>query len=64
MMRGVTKSGARSCSSVVSASDSRARGPRFKIWSGHILSFLLPLIQEEQLSATGESMCMKYWLTA
>ena len=32
--------------------------------SGHILSFLLPLIQEGQLSVTGESMCTKYWLTA
>ena len=32
--------------------------------SGDILSFLLPLIQERQLSATGESMCTKYWLTA
>ena len=32
--------------------------------SGHILSFLLPLIQEEQLSVTGESMCTKKWLTA
>ena len=31
--------------------------------SGHILSFLLLLIQG-QLSVTGESMCMKYWLTA
>ena len=27
--------------------------------SGHILSFLLPLIQEGQLSVTGESMCTK-----
>ena len=27
------------------------------------LSFLLPLIQEGQLSVTGESMCTKYWLT-
>ena len=27
-------------------------------------SFLLPLIQEGQLSVTGESMCSKYWLTA
>ena len=26
--------------------------------------FLLPLIQEGLLSATSESMCMKYWLTA
>ena len=32
--------------------------------SSHILSFLLSLIQEEQLSVTGESMCTKYWLTA
>ena len=32
---------------------------------GYILSFLLPLIQEGQLSVTGESlsMCTKYWLT-
>ena len=37
---------------------------RFKTWSGNILSFLLPLIQEGQLSVTGESMCTKYWLTA
>ena len=27
------------------------------------VSFLLPLIQEGHLSVTGESMCMKYWLT-
>ena len=33
-------------------------------WSGNILSFLLPLFQEGQLSVTGESMCTKYWLTA
>ena len=32
--------------------------------SGNILSFLLPLFQEGQLSVTGESMCTKYWLTA
>ena len=32
-------------------------GPR-----SHILSFLLPLIQEGQLSVTGKNMCMKYWL--
>ena len=32
--------------------------------SGNILSFVLPLFQEEQLSVTGESMCTKYWLTA
>ena len=39
-------------------------GPRFDTQSGHILSFLLPLIQGEQLSITGESMCTKNWLTA
>ena len=30
---------------VSSISDSRTRGPRFNTWSGHILLFLLPLIQ-------------------
>ena len=30
----------------------------------HILSFLLPLIQEGQLSVTEENMCTIYWLTA
>ena len=50
-------------SPVVSASDSRARGPGFDTRSGHILLFLLPLMQEGQLSVTGESMCTKYWLT-
>ena len=33
-----------------SASDAKARCPVFDIRSGHILSFLFPLIQEEQLS--------------
>ena len=47
---------------VGTASDSR--GPKFHIWSGHILSFLLPLIQEGQLSVTGDCMWTKYWLTA
>ena len=41
----------------------RKSGPGFDTQSGHILSFLLPLIQEGQLSVTSESMCMKYWLT-
>ena len=41
-----------------------ARGPGFDTRSGNILSFLLPLFQEGQLSVTGESMCTKYWLTA
>ena len=36
----------------------------FDTWSGNILSFLLPLFQEGQVSVTGESMCTKYWLTA
>ena len=44
--------------------DSLARGPGFDTRSGNILSFLLPLFQEGQLSVTGESMCTKYWLTA
>ena len=46
------------------ASDSRARGPGFDTRSGHMLSFLLPLVQEGQLSVTGESTCTEYWLTA
>ena len=46
------------------ASDSKVRGPGLDTRSGHILSFLLPLIQEGQLSVTGEIMCTKYWLTA
>ena len=49
---------------VGSPSDSGVRGPGFDTWSSPILAFLLPLIQEGQLSVTGESMCMKYWLTA
>ena len=36
----------------------------FDTRSDNILSFLLPLFQEGQLSVTGESMCTKYWLTA
>ena len=51
-------------SAVGRAPDSQVRGPGFDTWSGHILSFLLPLTQEGQLSVTSESMCMKYWLTA
>ena len=39
-------------------------GPGFDTRSGNIISFLLPLFQEGQLSVTGESMCTKYWLTA
>ena len=42
---------------VGSKSYPRARGPGFDIWSSNILSFLLPLIQEGQLSVTGENMC-------
>ena len=45
------------------ASDSRATGPGFDIRSGFILSLLLSLIQEGQLSVSGESMCTKYLLT-
>ena len=47
-------------SAVGRAPDSQVRGPGFDTRSGHILSFLLPLIQEGQLSVTGESMCTKY----
>ena len=36
----------------------------FDTRSDHILSFLLPLIQEGQLSVTGQIMCTKYWLGA
>ena len=43
---------------------SYVRGPGFDIRSGHILSFLLPLIQEGQLVVNGESVCTKYCLTA
>ena len=50
---------ARPRNAVGRASDSRARGPGFDTWSDHILSFLLPLIQEGQLSVTGESMCTR-----
>ena len=45
-----------SCSAVSCASDSRARGPGYDILLGHILLFLLPLIQEGQFAVTGESM--------
>ena len=51
-------------SAIGRAPDSLVRGPGFDTRSGNILSFLLPLFQEGQLSATGESMCTKYWLTA
>ena len=49
---------------VGSASDSSARGPGTYTQSSHILSFLLPLIQEGQLSVIGKSICTKYWLIA
>ena len=51
-------------SAVRRAPDSQVRGPRCDTRFGHILSFLLPLIQEGQLSVTVESMSTKYWLTA
>ena len=51
---------ARPRSAVGRTSDSQVRNPGFDTRSGHILSFLLPLIQEGQLSVTGESMCTKY----
>ena len=58
----VTPAGPRSA--IGRAPDSYVRGPGFDTRSGYILSFLLPLFQEGQLSVTGESMCTKYWLTA
>ena len=51
-------------SAIGRAPDSSVRGPGFDTRSGNILSFLLPLFQEGQLSVTGESMCRKYWLAA
>ena len=51
-------------SAIGRAPDSQVRGPGFDTRSGNILSFLLPLFQEGQLSVTGESMCTKYRLTA
>ena len=59
-----TENWAGPCSAVGRAPDSQVRGSGFDTRSGHILSFLLLLIQEGLLSDTGESMCMKYWLTA
>ena len=51
-------------SAILPAPDSYVRGPGFDTRSGNILSFLLPLFQEGQLSVTGKSMCTNYWLTA
>ena len=51
-------------SAVGRAPDMQVRGPGLDTRSGHTLFFLLPLIQEGQLSVTGKSMCRKYWLTA
>ena len=42
-------------SAVGRASDSKARGPWLDTRSGYMLPFLLPLIQERQLSITDES---------
>ena len=42
-------------SAVGSAFNSKTRGPGFNGRPGHILSYLLPLIQEGQLSVTGVS---------
>ena len=50
-------------STIGRAPDSQVRGPGFDTRSANILSFLLPLFEEGQLSVTGESMCTKYWLT-
>ena len=60
-------------SSIGSESAWHASGPEFNPHFRHILSWRLghknistailplPLIQEEQLSVTGERMCIKYW---
>ena len=60
-------------SSIGSMSACHADGPEFNPHVQHILSWRfdhenismailpLPLIQEEQLSVTGERMCTKYW---
>ena len=50
------------CGAVGSASVSRSRGHGFDTRSGHILSFFLPLIEEEQLSVTGESIGSRHIL--
>ena len=55
---------ARPRGAVGSASDSRPISPGFDIRAGHTLSCPLPLIQEGQLSATGQGLCRKYCLTA
>ena len=49
-------------SAVGEASVSRARVPGYDTWAGHIFSFLLPLIQEGQISVIWESVCTKYLL--
>ena len=46
--------GRAAASAVGRAPDSQVRGPGFDTRSCHILSFVLPLIQEGQLSVTGE----------
>ena len=46
--------------SVARESDSGARGPGIDTRSDHSLSFRLPLIQDEQLSVTGEKLCTKH----
>ena len=63
-------------SSIGSVSAWHASGPEFDPHVRHILSWRLghenislailplPLIQNKQLSVTGERMCTKYWLTA
>ena len=62
---GLTSSaGAGPRSAIGRAPDLQVRGPGFDTRSGNVLSFLLPLFQEGQLSVTGESVCTKYWLTA
>ena len=60
----VTIRSAGPCSAIGRAPASQVRGPGFDTGSGNLLSFLLQLFQEGQLSVTGKSMCTKYCLTA
>ena len=54
LMSSITEAGP--YSAIVSVSDSRDRGPWFNTQSGHILLFLLLLIQEGQ-SKPAQEMC-------
>ena len=59
-----TRSSAGHRNAVGRASDSRAKVPGLDTRSGQKLLFLLPLIQEGQLSVAGENMRTKYLKTS